>query len=81
MIYPFKSYANDTYSRSETVWYLSDDQKAMPKDVAEKFAQNHLPMYEVKGNFEYDADADTVKTISLELNGVTFVPEEGRHGE
>lgn len=73
MKYQFNDYAHDNYSRSETVEMLTTDYD-WPEVVAEQYAEDHKPMYEVEAKFEYDSDTGELTVLSAVINGVKLVP-------
>jgi hypothetical protein len=70
----FNDYANDNYADSETVERLVDEFE-WDKAVAEEYVEHHKPMYEVKGEFEYDSDTGELIVVAAIINGVRLVPE------
>jgi hypothetical protein len=78
--YIFNEYAHDTYESSETAWRLCEEFD-WPEEVAETYAHDHKPMYEVKGEFEYDSDTGELTVIAAIINGVRLVPEQKEPAE
>jgi hypothetical protein len=71
----FKDYAHDSYEDSETVEHLTETY-AWDKATAKQYAENHKPMYEVEGEFEYDTETGELRVLSAVVGGVRLVPDE-----
>jgi hypothetical protein len=72
MKYQFSNYAHDNYTSGETVEMLMGH--GWSEAHAAKYVEGHSPMYEVKGEFEYDTETDELKVIAAVINGVRLTP-------
>jgi hypothetical protein len=75
MVWRFRAYAHDTYERGETVeWLMSS--VSMPKHIAEAYAKDNAPLYEVGADVEFDDETGACRITKLTANGQTFVPSD-----
>ena len=74
MKYNFSNYAHDNYESSETIEMLVE--QGWTQGHAEQYIASYSPMYEVKADFEYDTETDTLKVLAAYVEGVKLVPEK-----